>query len=683
MTIAVNHFLQPKLSTNYQQLPTHPKTSTMKVLSIFLFQLLSIVSMLQAQTGAAFRLANIFGDNMVLQRGIDVPVWGTAVPGQKVSVEFLGHTLETKADPEGKWLVKLPPQIAGGPYQLKAVANQTIVLNNVMVGEVWLASGQSNMQFQVNSSTNAKAAIAGADHPDIRLFTVPFDPSVVPRDDIKANDWHISSSRTVPYFSAAAYFFALNLHETLKVPIGIIHASKGGTPAEAWTSGDLLLEMPEFSNKMLEVEKDPKKWDAMVAEIRKADQQRARIRKTAAEGIRQGVHQPDFNDDEWQVVTYPVNMPRMNKQGYWGFVWVRKEINLKPKDMLSPLQLTLPISADEYILYVNGTEVQKGAAASAAIRIPANILKPERNVLSIRLLSSYGKARIGENEEKAVIASRDGKVAVSLEGGWKFSFDIEPKMTINLNYFKTPSVLYNGMIAPLMPFGIKGVIWYQGEANTVNPRLYENLFPAMIEDWRKNWEIGAFPFVWVQLAGYSRTGDEDMKWALLRESQSKTLKIRNTAMATAIDIGEAKDIHPKNKEDVGERLALAVRKLVYKENIVHSGPVFKDMQVKEHKAMIKFSNTGSGLISKDGKPLREFLIAGGDSVFYPAHAVITGDHIVVSSKDVSDPVAVRYAFRSFPDVNLYNKEGLPALPFRTDTWTHHNGITIPGQRQKH
>lgn len=640
----------------------------MRIIGVFLFQLLSVVSIVWAQTEVSFKLANIFGDNMILQQGIDAPVWGIATPGQAVKVEFLNHVIKTKADQGGKWMVKLPPLKAGGPYQMTATAKQTIILKNVMVGEVWLASGQSNMEFPVKNSTNANDAIAGADHPDIRFITVPFDPSVIPRDDIKPSKWVICSTRTVPSFSAAAYFFARNLQETLKVPIGIIHASKGGTPAEAWSSGELLSGMPEFKNKMLDLETNATKWDAMVDEIKKSDKERAKIKATAAEGLSQKVHLSGFDDDKWPETIYPLNMPKMGRYGYWGFVWLRKKIDLTSADISSPLELTLPVNADQYILYVNGTELHKGSSASPSLKIPVILLKSGKNVFAIRLLSSYGKARIGENDEKAVITSSDGKVNLSLAGIWKFNFNIEPKMDINLNYYKTPSVLYNGMIAPLMPFALQGAIWYQGEANTINPSLHEKLFPAMINDWRKSWKVGNFPFAYVQLAGYSRPGDEDVKWALLRETQFKALSVPNTAMATALDIGEARDIHPKNKKDVGDRLALAVRRLVYKEDVISSGPVFQLMRIKDGKALIDFSEIGSGLISKDGNSLKEFLIAGRDSVFYPAEAAISGDKVIVSSKHVSEPVAVRYAFRSFPAVNLYNKEGLPALPFRTDNW---------------
>lgn len=620
------------------------------------------------QASSQFKLANIFSDNMVIQRDMRAPVWGKASPGETVSVEFSGHTISTRADEDGKWMVRLPTLKAGGPYEMKVTERETIILNDVMVGEVWLASGQSNMEFSLRKSLTAAEDIAEANYPDIRLFNVPFDVSLNEREDIKKSRWMVCNPETATYFSAVAYHFARNLHETLKVPIGVINASKGSTPVEPWTSAELLSKLPEFKDKLVDLNTDPDEWYRKVQEIQTLERARSSIVKNAADGLKLGVNKNQFDDSQWQDADYPLNMPKLGKPGYWGFVWLRKSLSL-PEKVSKPLELSLPVNANECLVYFNGEQINAQPLVSPSkISVPADLVRAGENTLAIRLLSYYGKASLGEDNKKAIVSSADKKLAIELNGKWKFNFDIEPKIISSQNYYKLPSVLYNAMIAPLMPFAIKGVIWYQGEANTVDPYLYEKSFPALIEGWRKEWGIGDFPFLYVQLAGYSRPGVEDIKWALLREVQSKSLNIANTGMATAVDVGEEKDIHPRNKKDVGRRLALTARKVAYQEDIISQGPTFKKMTIKGNEIWLEYDNLGKGLNAEKLSDLKGFVIAGKDQVFYPAKASIIGDKVVVWSEQVNSPVATRYAFESYPTVDLYNQDGLPAIPFRTDNW---------------
>ncbi|MGV3502591.1 MAG: sialate O-acetylesterase [Adhaeribacter sp.] len=623
---------------------------------------------MEAQTPDLFRLAHIFGDNMVIQRGVKYPVWGFAAPGTEVRVAFRGAEVRTRADEQGRWLVKLPPMQAGGPHELKVSGSRTLVLKNVMVGEVWLASGQSNMEFTLGNTLSAKEDMASAYYPDIRLFTVPFGVSIAPQQDIKPNTWRTCTSDQARYFSAVAYHFARELHLALQVPVGIINASKGSSPAEAWTSAEVLSAMPEFKDKMLQLQKEAGTWDAKARELQKLQNARAQIVKTAAEGLKQGVNTLGYDDSHWQVKDYPLAMPKLGKPGYWGFVWFRKTIPLKKADIAGPLQLRLPLVAQQRLVYFNGTPIAAANDTARFYTIPQKLLREGKNVLALRLLSYYGKGEVGPENEPAALTSADKKLAIPLDGDWKFHFDIEPRIAGAQHFSQTPSVLYNAMIAPLIPLAVKGVIWYQGEANTTNPGLYESLFPAMIHSWRSAWGQGDFPFAFVQLAGYARPGGEDLKWAHLREVQFKSLKTPHTMLATAIDVGEQKDIHPRNKKEVGRRLALAVRNQVYGEKIQSSGPVFKNFKIKGNTALVAFTQTGTGLTAREGKPLTGFEIAGPDQVFYPAEAAIIQNKVKVYSAKVPRPVAVRYAFHSYPPISLYNQQGLPALPFRTDNW---------------
>lgn len=480
-------------------------------------------------------LPAVIGDNMVLQRGVEARVWGMAEPGEKVTVRLCEHEVSAVADASGDWQVKLPTMAAGGPFEMTVAGNNTIPVRNVLIGEVWVCSGQSNMAMSVSSSFNAAAEIRAANHPGIRLFSVRRKVSEEPLRDCEGA-WAVCSPQTVGGFSAVGYFFGRTLHETLGVPVGLINSSWGGTPAEAWMTVQTL-EADEDLRPILA------RWEQILA-------------------------------------NYPAALERYN-------------------------------------------------TALAAWKTEAE------------------KAREAGNQPPA-----------------------QPRPPAGPDSPHRPASLFNGMISPLLPYAIRGAIWYQGESNAGRAWQYRKLFPAMIRDWREAWGQGDFPFLFVQLANYMAVEPQpaNSAWAELREAQTMTLALPNTGMACIIEVGEENDIHPRNKQDVGKRLAMAALGTTCGLDIPHSGPMYESMKIEGNRIRISFTHTDGGLKTPLDAPVNGFAIAGEDRKFYWGNAVIEGDCVVVSARNVTAPVAVRYGWGNNPVCNLYNGAGLPAVPFRTDDW---------------
>jgi sialate O-acetylesterase len=639
-------------------------------LSFLVITVLSTVNLI----GQGLKLASIFGDHMVVQQGINAPVWGTSKPHSIISIDFAGFVTSTVTDPEGDWMVKMPVLSAGGPYEMKITGFDTLVLKDVMIGEVWLASGQSNMEWTMGSGVgpNTDAEIAGADNSAIRFFNVPRKTSSVPLKDLDKQNWTICSPGTVKSLSAISYFFARELNRHKDVAVGIISSSWGATNAEAWISSEMLATHPDFEKRIHTSDWDTAKWNSYVRNSLKAEQDREIIARTSNKGIEAGVINSRYDDSGWKKCKSPIDMPGMGLNGYWGLVWLRKSIDIPQRINSKKMILDLNILARDAIFYINGTEVAHliNPAKTITIDIKPGILHQGHNVLSVRLYVTWGSAHIGTKNDESYLISNDNKVKVSLEGEWKFNSEIEPPVAQWQDYYNKLSVLFNARIAPLIPYGIKGVIWYQGENNAGNGYQYRSLFPLLIEDWRIRWQLGYFPFLYVQLANYMEKKAEPAEsgWAELREAQLMTLKYPNTGMAVTIDIGDPNDIHPRNKLDVGKRLFLLARKVGYGEDITASGPLYQFAKVEGEKIRISFSSTGSGLTVRDGDILKGFAIAGSNKKFYWAYAKIAGNEVLVSSPEVPYPQAVRYSWEDNPDGNLINKEGLPASPFRTDNW---------------
>lgn len=488
-------------------------------------------------------MPTMFADHMVLQRGMDVPVWGTTAPNTRVNVSIAGQTAKAKSGEDGKWKAVLEPMEAGGPYRLRIKARRSVAeISDVLIGDVWVCSGQSNMQWSVKMSKDSDQEIANARHPYIRLFSVTRKVAGEPLDGCEGK-WDVCTPESIPEFSAVAYFFGRTVATTLKVPVGLVHTSWGGTPAEAWTSYPSLQANPDCAAIL-------KRWEEALA-------------------------------------SYPAAKAEYDKAM---------------------------------------VEWQKAADAAKAANQP-------------------------EPKKPGAPQGPDSP--------WR------------------AAGLYNAMIAPVIPYGIKGAIWYQGESNAPRAYQYRSLFPTMISDWRKNWGQGEFPFFFVQLANFMKYNDDPSApsaWAELREAQLRTLGLPNTGMATIIDIGEADDIHPKNKQDVGLRLALSSFKTAYGYDWPDQGPMYKSMRTDGIKAIVTFTDTDGGLKNNNaGGPLRGFAVAGEDKVFHWADATISGDDVVLSSPNVAKPVAVRYGWADNPICDLYNGFGLPASPFRTDDWP---GVTV-------
>jgi sialate O-acetylesterase len=475
---------------------------------------------------------SLFSDNMVLQRGVAVPVWGTAKDGETITVEFEKQKVVTTAK-DGKWMIKLKPLKAGGPFTMKIIGEDTITINNILVGEVWVCSGQSNMERQLGPRNGQKpidnwlAEKAAANYPEIRYFLVAHKASDTMVADVKSK-WVVCDTTTVVNLSAVGYFFARDLYKQLKVPMGLLFSSVGGTPAENWTTRAALEDNPELKKLAEQYDKAKSDYTALAEKFKKE---------------------------------------QVGLQAKW--------------------------------------------AADTLVALAAH--KP-----------------------------------------------FPPKPSAPRNPSGGAGGLYNGMINPLVPYAIKGVIWYQGESNGGRGKQYQTLFPTMITDWRKNWNEGDFPFLYVQIAPF-KSADP-----MIREAQFLTLKkIPNVAMAVITDCGDSADIHPPHKQPVGERLALAARALAYKEKLEYSGPLFENYAIKDNVIELTFTHIGKGLVAKDGE-LIGFTIAGPDKKFIPATAVISGDKIVVSSPTINYPTAVRYGFNNLAVGNLFNADGLPASPFRTD-----------------
>ncbi len=625
---------------------------------------------------AEVRLPQLINSGMVLQRNTDIPIWGWADPGEDLAVRFNGATYPATADRTGEWQVKLPKQSAGGPYTLEVRGeNNVVTLKDILIGDVWVASGQSNMDLTMGRVEPLYPdEVRTASNSRIRYFEVPDRYNFkAPQVDLEGGKWEPVTPETIRRFSAAAYFFAKEIHQSQGVPVGIINASLGGSPVEAWISEARLKAFPEPYAELQRF-----KSDELIERITEEDRQRAEawyqmLNKKDA-GLVKGEYlwaESELEAGKWQQMDIP---------GYWeetaegplnGVVWFRKTIRLSGDSAGKEAKLILGRIVDADSVFVNGTLVGSTGYQYPPRRytIPAGVLRAGDNAIAIRVISQQGRG--GFVPDKAY-ELRIADTVIDLTGTWHYRVGatmppLEPQTFVRWK----PTGLYNGMIAPLLNYRITGVIWYQGESNVGNAGNYHERFAAMIGDWRDHWHQPAFPFLYVQLANFlaSSPTPSDSAWARLREAQLKTLSVPKTGMAVAIDIGEWNDIHPLNKQAVGQRLAAVAKEVAYGEDGVHSGPHYESATVKGNKMILTFSNTGGGLVAKGGGKLQEVAIAGADRQFVWAQTQIQDDRIVVWSEDIKDPKAVRYAWADNPDnANLYNKEGFPASPFRTDAW---------------
>lgn len=633
-------------------------------------QLLFLLLAFSICANANVRLPKLFADNMVLQRNKLIPIWGWADANEKIEVQFNKQTKTTKADKNGKWIIRLDAENAGGPYILSIKGKNKIVANNVLVGEVWICSGQSNMALTVSEAANAEKEINDAEYPFIREFTVARDVSSLPKDDVKAGKWEVCNKTTVGDFTAVGYFFAKKIYNELKIPIGLIHTSWGGTGSETWTSREAFESSDEFKEMIAEIpnvnlDSISKIFIKSMAK-RVETLQGSEINPAKAEIFKELT----FDDSAWPELNEPEAWETQDLGELDGVVWLRKTITLSVNDSGKEATIELSKIDDEDITYINGVEVGKNNLwdAQRKYSIPAGILKEGTNVISIRVVDGGGGGGIyGESDDFKLTI---GDKIIPLKGKWKYQVE-SIKSDISPNSY--PSLLFNAMINPLISYSFQGVLWYQGETNAWRAQQYKKAFPLLINDWRKKWGQGNFPFYFVQLSSFNETNgnsNNGSMWAELREIQTQTLKLPNTGMCVTTDIGNPNDIHPKNKQEVGKRLAVIALKNVYKQNIICAGPTFKSMEIQENKIVVSFENLGSGLTTPDKYGyVKGFEIAGDDQVFYFAKAQIANDKLVVYCDNVPNPVALHFGWADdASNNNLYNKEGFPADPFRTDKW---------------
>jgi sialate O-acetylesterase len=625
---------------------------------------------------AQIRLPQIIRDSMVLQRGTDINIWGWGSKGEAVNITFNGNTYSAKADDNGHWILKLPAMQAGGPYTMEIKGKNEITLHDILVGDVWFCSGQSNMVHQMKlHSVRYAEEISQAHYPEIRQFWIPTLTDLEgPNEDLPSGYWRSANPEDVLNFSAVAYFFAEKLYKKYHVPIGIINASVGGTPIEAWTSEDGLKAFPAITARIKR-----NKDTAYVHNI---------MRRSLAGGDRKATERDRglSGQQPWFDTAYvPKEWRKIGIPGYWedqgikdlnGVVWYRREIKVPAAMVGKPAKVFLGRIVDADELYINGKKVGNTTYQYPQRRyaISSDVLMPGKNLFVIRVTNNAGKGGFVPDKPYCLIADGD---TLDLKGYWQYKVGevFIPGQGFRGARFiaqNEPTALYNAMVAPLIHYTIKGMVWYQGASNANRPAEYAQLQPAMIEDWRSKWQEGDIPFLYVQLPGYMDYNylPSESQWAILRESQLKSLSVPNTAMTVNIDLGEWNDIHPDRKKPVGDRLALAAEKLAYGENIVYSGPIYQSSVVQGNKITITFTGTGSGLTTTDGEPLAEFSVAGPDRHFVWAKAsIISPNKIIVWSDQVLHPVAVRYGWADNPvNPNLCNKEGLLASPFRTDDW---------------
>jgi sialate O-acetylesterase len=630
----------------------------------FLFACFSLI--------AQVSMPRVFSDHMVLQRNKPINVWGWAKPGEKITIALAGSTQTTKADKKGDWKVSLPQLEAGGPHELVVKGTNTLTFKDVLIGEVWLCSGQSNMEWTVKSSMNAAQEIKNANYPTIRHIKVPNTTSLNAEKDIRGGEWKVCTPENADDFTAVGYFFAREINKQLNVPIGLINSSWGGTNVETWISPASFFGNSEFT---LLKSKMPANLDS-ISNKRKAvlNKMIADVQGSLPSSAESNLFSKgDYNDTSWKSMKLPTLWESAGLPSLDGVVWFRRQFNL-PADMnLSNAVLSLGPIDDNDSTFVNGVFIGRTNSYNEDrnYKVPPGILKTMNNTIAVKVVDGGGGGGIYGTPDQ--LAIRIGGVEASLAGDWKFRIAQVEAEGNSVNPNSYPTLLYNAMINPLLNYNIRGALWYQGESNAGRALQYKTSFPLMITDWRKQWKED-FPFYFVQLTSFQAGGGNNQnggsEWAELREAQQDALRLPNTGMAVIVDIGESKDIHPKNKQDVGKRLAANALSKTYGVATEYSGPLFQSIVVQGNKAIISYTHADGLEVKNKYGYINGFEIAGEDQKFYYAKAWIEGGKVVVSADAVAKPVAVRYAWADDPnDVNLFNKQGLPATPFRTDHWT--------------
>jgi len=627
--------------------------------------------LLTSQACADVRLPRLVSDGLVLQREQALVLWGWADEGEAVTVSIGKQELKTRAQ-GGRWQVHFEPLAAGGPYQIEVRGKNTLQVKDVLIGDVWLTSGQSNMQLSIDRvSLRYPDLIASTQLPTIREFNVPQIYSFKgPQQDFPQGAWKKAVPEQLGGFSAAAFFFARSLQQQYQVPIGLISVAVGGSPAEAWMSEAALQKYPHYLAKVR-----PFKDDSYVAKLTEKEAQAGKawnekllaadqgLKQDWANGLANGVE----SESDWQAFSVPGYLKEQGSDFSNGSVWFRRSLTLNSEQAAKTATLWLGAIADADRVFVNGLEIGKtdNLYLPRIYPVPAGLLKAGQNRLSVRVISKGGKAGFIHDKRYALDL---GDEELSLFGAWQYRVGASssaPPSATTLHY--QPSSLFNAKLAPVLKQAIKGVIWYQGESNTGRAKEYTTLFPDLIRDWRSQFQRPEMPFLYVQLANYqaAKTEPSESIWAATREAQRSALEAKNTGMAVTIDIGEWNDIHPLNKQVVGERLALMARKVAYGDmQLISSGPNATALERQGQALVVGFDLAGGRLLPPGGGVIHQLAIAGVDKKYFWASGRVEGRQLRVWSEQVKDPVSVRYAWADNPEgANLYNTVGLPASPF--------------------
>ena len=627
---------------------------------------------------ADVRLPALFSDHMVVQRGRPIPVWGWGTPGQAISVSLAGARGQASVGPDSTWRLELAPLSAGGPHQLVVEGDGRVVVDDVLVGEVWVGSGQSNMQWTVSAADNSEAEIAAADHPGIRLFHVPRRTAAQRQTDVDAA-WQVCSPETIPGFSAVAYFFGRRLHEELDVPIGLIHSSWGGTRIEPWTDLESLRQLapslPEVMRTALEQDIVRAATPPSTDLLSRRQESEERLRAAEADSIDVPWAAPDADDGDWPTMDIPGQWEQGGLEGFDGMVWFRRNVDIPASWAGRDLQLHLCPVDESDVTWFDGVRVGASGSYSGGIwglwdvprqyTIPGRLVQPGRRVITVRAIDGgYAGGLWGGDAEDVYLTPTDGDGSqrLALAGPWRYHADVELAPAPTATPQQLPGALYHAMIHPLIRFAIRGAIWYQGESNLRDGGAYARKMEALIDGWRRLWGQ-PLSFYYVQLAPY-RYGDPSLL-PLLWEAQADVLdRVRDTGMAVITDVGNLDDIHPRDKQTVGNRLAGWALARTYGVDVDYSGPRYLVMKVEGNQARLGFEHA-EGLRSADGEPLSWFEVAGADGQFVEAGATIEGSTVLVSSPMVPEPVLVRFGWHEEAQPNLVNGAGLPASPFRT------------------
>lgn len=637
--------------------------------------LLGLLLLASAPVQARIALPLLFSDGAVVQRDQPLKIWGWATPGARIEIAFDGRKAAATTGKDGAWHAELPAHEAGGPYTLRVSGDDDAVsVNDMLVGDVWLASGQSNMEWPVAQAKNAEQEIASASDSRIRHFKVPKSWSAQPQAHLAGGEWQAASPQTVGKFSAVAYYFARQLRARgPTVPIGIVDSSWGGSAIEAWTDAATQgLDTQAIARQARDLQA---RDQIALAETH------ARLARWPQKKVNtSGWNQADFDDHDWDRIAVPGLWEGGGYNGMDGEAWYRASVTLSDAEAKAGIVLGIGRIDDSDVTWVNGRQVGETRMLYDLPRqytVPPQALHAGVNRIAVRVQDFGGGGGIHGDAGEVFVQPR-GAAKRPLDGPWKFRpAQVSVAMIDDKNQY--PALLYNQMIHPLEPYALRGVIWYQGEANAgaTNAYRYREQFAAMIKQWRGDWKQPTLPFLWVQLANFVSGSDvpgesagTGSPWALLRESQSHALAMPATAQAVAIDIGDPKDIHPLDKQEVGRRLALAARHVAYGESLVYSGPVYRAARFEGAEARVEFEPSASALaVRGDDDQVHGFELAGADRRFHPASAIVRGDTIVVTSAAVAHPQAVRYAWRDNPEqADLINRDGLPASPFRSDAW---------------